>query len=168
MTAPMVAAGVDQMADRCAIPGTCLLFSWGKKRETMVAHKTYQVCQWKREVQKFFSKHIAFKEQPNISSYRRCGKKEKQGLIIFLVGFPTAAGGAICFFSLQFVNTLIVTTSSCDDRRSISTIDSAHDQPAWCRARPTSIDDGLENIRWVHGLGGESFRRRRPTLSSQT
>ena len=37
---------------------------------------TYQVCQWKRQVQNFFFKHIAFKEQPEISSYRRCGKKE--------------------------------------------------------------------------------------------
>ena len=36
-------------------------------------------------------------------------------------------------------------------------IGSAHGQPAWCRARSTSLDDGLEDIRWVHGLGGESL-----------
>ena len=36
-------------------------------------------------------------------------------------------------------------------------IDSALGQPAWCRARPTSIDGDLENIRWTHDLGGESL-----------
>ena len=60
-------------------------------------------------------------------------------------------GSAICFFSLQIVNTLIK-ISSCDDRRSISDIDSAHGQPAFCRARSTSTDDGLEGIRLIHGL----------------
>ena len=29
------------------------------------------------KVQKFFFKHIAFKEQPKISSYRRCREKKK-------------------------------------------------------------------------------------------
>ena len=36
-------------------------------------------------------------------------------------------------------------------------IDSAHGQPARYLARPTSIDDGLEDIRWIHGLGVESL-----------
>ena len=54
------------------------------------------------------------------------------------------------------VNTLIE-SNSCDDRRSISNIDAAHGQPARCPARPTNIDDGLEDIGWVHGLGVESL-----------
>ena len=36
-------------------------------------------------------------------------------------------------------------------------IDSAHGQSAWCRARPTRVDDGLEDIRWINGPGGESL-----------
>ena len=36
-------------------------------------------------------------------------------------------------------------------------IDAAHGQPARCPARPTNTDDGLEDIGWVHGLGGERF-----------
>ena len=36
-------------------------------------------------------------------------------------------------------------------------IDSDHGQPARCPARPTNVDDGLEAIRWIHGLGGESL-----------
>ena len=37
-------------------------------------------------------------------------------------------------------------------------IGSAHGQPALCRARSTSEDDGLEEIRWIHGLGGKSLQ----------
>ena len=36
-------------------------------------------------------------------------------------------------------------------------IDSTHGRPAWCQARPTGVDDRLEYIRWIHGLGGESL-----------
>ena len=36
-------------------------------------------------------------------------------------------------------------------------IDAAHGQPDRCPARPTNIDSGLEDIGWVHGLGGESL-----------
>ena len=34
-------------------------------------------------------------------------------------------------------------------------IESTHSQPASCRATPMKVDDGLEDVRWVHGLGGE-------------
>ena len=34
-------------------------------------------------------------------------------------------------------------------------IESTHDQAASCRARPLNADDGLEDIRWTRGLGGE-------------
>ena len=30
-------------------------------------------------------------------------------------------------------------------------------QPASCRARPVNVDDGLEDIRWIRGLGGEKL-----------
>ena len=33
-------------------------------------------------------------------------------------------------------------------------IESAQCQTVWCRARPTCIDDGLERITLIHGLGG--------------
>ena len=36
-------------------------------------------------------------------------------------------------------------------------IDSTHGQPAWYLARPTNIDDGLQDIRCTHGLGGGSL-----------
>ena len=35
--------------------------------------------------------------------------------------------------------------------------DLAHGQTAGCPARPTRIDDGLEDISWIHGLGGGSL-----------
>ena len=73
------------------------------------------LCQWKREVKKFSFKNIAFKEQPKISPYRRCGEKGEK--IFFFFFFLTAQ---TVFFSLQLVNTPIK-ISSCDDRRSIST-----------------------------------------------
>ena len=34
-------------------------------------------------------------------------------------------------------------------------IGTAHGQPGSCRARPVNVDDGLEDIRWIRGLGGE-------------
>ena len=36
-------------------------------------------------------------------------------------------------------------------------IDSAHGQPSRYLARPTNIDDGLEDVRWIHALGRESL-----------
>ena len=35
-------------------------------------------------------------------------------------------------------------------------IDAPHGQTAWCQARPTSADGGLEHIRWINGQGGDS------------
>ena len=32
-----------------------------------------------------------------------------------------------------------------------------HCQPGPCRARPVNVDDGLEDIRWIRGLGGEKL-----------
>ena len=36
-------------------------------------------------------------------------------------------------------------------------IESAHRQPGSCRATPVNVDDGLEDIRWVRGLGGKKL-----------
>ena len=36
-------------------------------------------------------------------------------------------------------------------------MESTHGQPASCRARPMTVDDGLEDIRWIRGLGGEKL-----------
>ena len=47
-------------------------------------------------------------------------KKEGENVCFSLFFFLTAAGGAVCFFSLQVVNT-VINFSSGDDRRSIST-----------------------------------------------
>ena len=42
---------------------------------------------------------------------------------------------------------------------------SAHGQPTSCRARPVNVDDGLEDIRWIRGLGARTCPRG-PTLFS--
>ena len=77
-------------------------------------------------------------------------------LFSFLFSPQTAAGGAILFFFVancqhgdrnQLVRRLTFDTD----------IDSAHGQPARYLARPTNIDDSLEDIRWIHGLGRESL-----------
>ena len=36
-------------------------------------------------------------------------------------------------------------------------IESTHGQPASCWARPMNVDDGLEYIRWIRGLGGDKL-----------
>ena len=36
-------------------------------------------------------------------------------------------------------------------------IEATHGQPGSCRARPVKVDDGLEDIRWIRGLGGEEL-----------
>ena len=41
-------------------------------------------------------------------------------------------------------------------RQAIST-EATHGQPCSCRARPVNVDDGLEDIRWIRGLGGEKL-----------
>ena len=35
--------------------------------------------------------------------------------------------------------------------------ESTHGQPASCRARPVNVDGGLEDIRWISGLGGDKL-----------
>ena len=40
--------------------------------------------------------------------------------------------------------------------------EATHGQPGSCRARPVNVDDGLEDIRWIRGLGGQKL----PTASN--
>ena len=53
---------------------------------------------------------------------------------------------------VEIVNTLIK-NSSRDDLD----IEATHGQPGSCRARPVNVDDDLEDIRWIRGLGGEKL-----------
>ena len=76
--------------------------------------------------------------------------------MISLFFLPTAAGGAVCFFLAA--NCQHVDRNRLVRRSALSLdIDSGHGQPARCPAWPTNIDDGLEDIRWIHDLGGESL-----------
>ena len=36
-------------------------------------------------------------------------------------------------------------------------VEATHGQPGSCRARPVNVDDCLEDIRWIRGLGGEKL-----------
>ena len=36
-------------------------------------------------------------------------------------------------------------------------VEATHGQPGSCRARPVNVDDGLEDIKWIRGLGGEKL-----------
>ena len=60
----------------------------------------------------------------------------------------------LCAFTLKVVNTLIK-SSSRDDRWAFDLdVESTHGQPASCRARPVNVDDAIEDIKWIRGLGG--------------
>ena len=82
------------------------------------------------------------------------GKTGNVCIIYIYIYIPNAgACGGTCAFTWKIVDTLIK-NSSRDDRPSIY-IESIHGQPGSCRARPVNVDDGLEDIRWIRGLGGE-------------
>ena len=36
-------------------------------------------------------------------------------------------------------------------------VQSTHGEPGSWRARPVNVNDGLENVRWIRGLGGEKL-----------
>ena len=79
------------------------------------------------------------------------GTREK---IVFLRVFVHAAvSGGTCAFTLKIVKPLIK-DSSRDDR---SRHRSNPRRTGSCRARPVNVDDGLEDIRWMRGLGGEKL-----------
>ena len=69
---------------------------------------------------KVFFEYIALKKEPKKIMYRRCGEKREKTFILFYF-FPQPLQAAqLVFFWSQIVNT-VIETSSCDDRRSIST-----------------------------------------------
>ena len=115
------------------------------------------ICQWKRAIYKFSSKHIACKERSKFSSYRRCGKKkEKKMLDFFFLIFPTAVGGTICIFLVP--NCQLADRNELVRRSTLDfDIDSAHSQPLLYLAWPTNEHDGHQDIRSIHGTGGESL-----------
>ena len=80
----------------------------------------------------------------------------KKCLIFSFFFPPSTAGGEICFFLLASCQhadrNQLVRRSTLD-----LNIDEAHGRPTRCPARPTNTDDGLEDIGWAPGLGGESL-----------
>ena len=63
---------------------------------------------------------MALKKQPKKNLVQPLWEKKRKKFDFVFFFPPMAAGGAICFSWLQIVNT-VIETSSCDDRRSIST-----------------------------------------------
>ena len=96
--------------------------------------------------------YIVFKRQLMTFSKRRCVKIGGESLI-FLYCFSHGRR--------RNVFPLVVNCQYADKNQFVRRqpfdldIETAHGQPAWCRARPTSEDDGLEDVRWVYGQGGE-------------
>ena len=97
-------------------------------------------------------------------------KREKNNVIlipgsVFCILFVDAAArGAICVFTLKIVKALIKNNLS---RRWTFDLDiaSTHGWPAWCWARPTNVDDSLEDSRWIRGLTGREVVRGVPRSS---
>ena len=116
------------------------------------------LCQWKREVGKIcFSKILLPKNSRKIPRTDAVGKREKTCLIFFGVFF-LLNGCRRCNSFFLVANCQHADRNQLVRRSTLDlNIDSTHGQPARCPARPTNIDDGLEDIRWIHGLGGESL-----------
>ena len=88
---------------------------------------------------------------------RTAAMGKTENIYIFsILFFHAAARGGTCAFMFKTVNTLIK-NSSRDDRPVDLDIESTHGQPTSCRARPMRVDDGLEDIRWIRGLGGANL-----------
>ena len=114
----------------------------------------YDLCQWKREVKIFFSKILLSKNSRKYPRTVAVGKKRKQ--ILDFSSFSNGCRRRSLFFlvaNCQHADKNQLVRRSTLDLK----IDSVHGQPARCPARPTDIDDGLEDIRWIHALGGESL-----------
>ena len=101
------------------------------KDEKYFVGDIYDLCQWKREVKKFSFNNIAFKEEPKIQSYRRCGKKEKKYSFFFLFYFQRLHRRSNLFF-------LVANWHHADKNQLVRrstldlNVDSAHGQPAPC------------------------------------
>ena len=112
----------------------------------------------------FFQKDCFQRTAENILLPPLWGKKEKMFHFPFL--FLTAAGGAVCFFSLQIVNTLIKSARATMDARS-----QHKTQPT---ANPLGDGQGqrVQMTTWKISGGSMVWEaiacRRRATVSSQT
>ena len=101
----------------CIFPDLCIGHISRTKK------KGWDICHC--EAQKLFIQMFCFQRRAENLKFQNFlvpplwGKREKN-VCFFIYFFPTAASGAISFFWLQIVNT-VIETSSCDDRRSIST-----------------------------------------------
>ena len=89
-----------------------------------------------------------------ILSYRHHGEKGKKKTLFFsIIFFHAAARGGTCAFKLKIVNTPIAeahTTTGFRYRQRIN--------PRPTRfTRPVNVDDGLDDIRWIRGLGGKKL-----------
>ena len=98
---------------------------------------------------------IASKKQPKTSSNPRCFGKKRKKIKCLLLPFSRGCRRRNLF-------SLAANCQHADNKSAWATIDlrSRHrpdGQSAWCPARPTNVDDGLEDIRWINGLGGESL-----------
>ena len=75
----------------------------------------------------------------------------------FFFFFHKAEGGAFCVFFC------VVNCQHADQKQLVRRwpfdldIESAHGQPALCRARPSSLGDGLGYFRSIHVLGDQSL-----------
>ena len=141
-------------------------FYWHRsKRPNIKKKKKQDLWQWERKVWQFsLQKRLLNRNSRRYSHTAAVGTEGKNVCSYLFV--QTAAGAAILFLLVANrqqagKNQLVRRIQTFD-----LDIDSAHGQPAWCRARPTSVDDGLEDIVCTHDLliGGESFCRRRPTV----
>ena len=104
----------------------------------------------------FFSNILLSKNSRKFPRTAAVGKKKEKKVRCFIFYPPNGCRRRKLFF--------VVTNCQHADRNHLvrrSTldldIDSAHGQPSRYLARPTNSDDGLEDIRWAHGLGGESL-----------
>ena len=75
-------------------------------------------------------------------------------VLVLFIFVHVAARGATCIFTSKKFNTRIKSKLT---RRYTFDLDkeSTHGQPASCRAKPMKVDDGLEHIGRIRGLGGE-------------
>ena len=89
-------------------------------------------------------------------SYRRYGERgEKKVCFPFLFYFFTWLHAAELVHSRWKLSTRWAQTPLATIRPSISTYRPTHGRPVSCLARPIDADDGLQDIRWIRGLGGK-------------
>ena len=123
--------------------------------------KYYYVQYWytpmtrKRYVAKFSFQTIQKRNRLKIRSYRRYGENGEKTFFLTIIcsRFCTRRNLRFHVKNCQHADQKQLTRRLAFDLD----IESTHGQPALCRARPVNVDDGLEDIRWIRGLGGEKL-----------